>query len=71
MKQLFYRISLGVSLLSFLAAVVMLAIGQGNKSGPVVVAFLAALALGMRGSPTFRGFSYTVMILAAVTKAQL
>ena len=65
--KLSYRISLGISLLCFLAAVAMLAMGLGSKSGSVVVAFLAALALGMRGSPTFRGFSYTVMILAAVT----
>ncbi|MBT1707867.1 bile acid:sodium symporter family protein [Fulvivirgaceae bacterium PWU5] len=36
-------------------------------SGIMFIIFFLSLAIGVRGYPTFKGFSYTIMILAAVT----
>ena len=47
----------------------MLVAGQGEKAGPSLVFFFLLLALALRGHPAFKGFSFTVLIFAAVTVA--
>jgi len=41
--------------------------GQGEKTGPFLVSFFILLALAARGHSIFKGFSFTIMIFAAVT----
>lgn len=41
--------------------------GNIGSSGPVLIGFFVALALGFRGFDHLKGFSYTVIIFAAVT----
>jgi BASS family bile acid:Na+ symporter len=53
----------GLSLLFFLASIVF---NLSNVPGPTLVAFFILLAFGVRGHKFFKGFSYTIMIFAAV-----
>jgi BASS family bile acid:Na+ symporter len=68
-KTNLYKILLGISgllLVLFLVAVLM----HGTAfTGPLLIAFFIFLAFGVRGNPVSRGFSYTIMIFAAVTVA--
>ena len=41
--------------------------GNIGSSGPILIGFFVALALGFRGFDHLKGFSYTVIIFAAVT----
>src|SRR6476469_7246752 len=43
--------------------------GHVGESGPLFITFFIALAIGFRGFPLLKGFSYTVTIFAAVTTA--
>ncbi len=61
-----YRILLIASLIFLLAAVVMLVLGSAGHAGPFVVTFFLLLALGIRGHSKFKGFSFTVLVFAAV-----
>jgi len=45
----------------------MLVAGHGEKAGPLLVFFFLLLALALRGHPALKGFSFTVLIFAAVT----
>src|SRR3984957_4598423 len=69
MKTTAHRIALGLSALSFVIALVMLAIGHMKDAGPFVIAFFVILAFALRGSAGLKGFSYTIVIVAAVTTA--
>lgn len=64
-----YRILLGLSGLSLISAVVLILLGMGDLTGLPVVAFFSFLAVGIRGTRTFRGFSFTVWVFAAVSLA--
>ncbi len=56
----------------FLAlAGLMLVLDIGEYAGPALVFFFILLAIGVRGYPTFRGFSFTILIFAAVTFSML
>ncbi len=65
--QPIYKILLGLSLAALLTALVMLLLGYRAETGPFLTAFFVFLALGVRGFPAFKGFSYTLWIFAAVT----
>lgn len=68
MKQLnFYSIAIGLAILCLLTSIIMIINGNIGSSGPVLIGFFVALALGFRGFDHLKGFSYTVIIFAAVT----
>ncbi len=54
----------GLSMVLFLLA---LLVGKNTFTGPLLFGFFAFLAFGVRGNPIGKGFSYTIMIFAAVT----
>lgn len=65
--KLTYRILLIASLVCMLITGTILALGNGEMSGPPMIFFFLFLALGVRGSQKFKGFSFTILIFAAVT----
>ncbi|HUQ65950.1 MAG TPA: hypothetical protein VM101_07335, partial [Flavitalea sp.] len=64
-----YKILLGIAAVCLAAALVMVFSGNVLNAGPFFIVFFIALAIGIRMFPTFKGLSYTVIILAAVTTA--
>ncbi len=52
-----------------LVALIMLLLGYGDNTGLLLTAFFVFLAIGFRGYEHLRGFSFTVIIFAAVTVA--
>ncbi len=64
-----YKIALALSLLCFLAIVLIILTGHIGQAGPFCISCFIALAIGCRGYPLLKGFSYTVTIFAAVTTA--
>ena len=60
------RISLIVSLTSALAFVILLLSGLKEATGPAVIIFLLSLAFGVQHTKSFKGSSFTILILAAV-----
>ncbi len=68
-KKTLYRLLLWVSLLLAAATVFFLAAGFKSLTGPVLILFFVVLAFAIRGNEFLRGFSYTIMIFAAVTVA--
>lgn len=62
-----YKILFFSSMLSLLVSVIFLIIGQGEKAGPSLFLFFLLLALAVRGHHIFKGFSFTILIFAAVT----
>lgn len=67
MKLNIYSIALGVAVLCLLTSLVMIFGGNIGSSGPFLIGFFIALALGFRGFDHLKGFAYTVIIFAAVT----
>ncbi len=65
----FAKIALGIAALSLIAFVVLLALGYEQATGPCLVNFFLALAVGFRGFEFLKGFSFTVIIFASVTVA--
>ena len=68
-KFTIYSLSAGLSVLCLLVAVYLMATGNISAAGPAVIAFFATLALAFRGYDHLKGFTYTIMIFAAVTTA--
>ena len=66
MNKGFSKIALGVAALSLLAFVILWLVGALGKSGPAVIAFFLFLSIGLRGVEKLKGFSFTVLIFAAV-----
>ena len=64
-----YKILLGLSLLCLLLMAGLLGLGYQTEVGVWLVCFLVFLAIGARGFPALRGFSYPISIFAAVTVA--
>lgn len=64
-----YKALLIVSLISLLAAIGMYLKDYGSQVGPFLAFFFLFLALAVRGHKTFKGFSFTILIFAAVTIA--
>ncbi len=55
--------------LALLGAIVMGLTGGINQAGALVILFFLCLALAIRGSTALKGFSFTILIFAAVTAA--
>jgi len=66
-KNKLYLILLGLAGLSLLLFLLALLTGRNVITGPLLCAFFTFLAFGVRGNPIGKGFSYTIMIFAAVT----
>ena len=62
-----YRIATGLAILFLITSLLFLGTGNGADSGPFLIAFFVLLAIAVRGSATFKGFSYTIWIFTAVT----
>lgn len=66
-KTNLFKILLGLAGLSLLLFLLALLTGRSAYSGPLLFGFFAFLAFGVRGNPIGKGFSYTIMIFAAVS----
>jgi BASS family bile acid:Na+ symporter len=66
-KKNLYKLLLGLAGLSILLFLLALLNGKSSYTGPLLFGFFTFLAFGVRGTPTGKGFSYTIMIFAAVT----
>jgi bile acid:Na+ symporter, BASS family len=64
-----YKILFAISILCFLLAAVMLLVDLDQDSGILFVAAIVMLALGFRGYAVMKGYTYTMMIIAAVMAA--
>ncbi len=64
-----YKLLLAAAGLCFIVALILIIMGQGAASGPLLIAFFVSLAIGFRGFEALKGFSYTIWIFAAVTAA--
>ncbi len=62
-----YKVLLIASLICLLITGVMFVIGQGEQTGPFLIFFFLFLALAARGYKKFKGFSFTILIFAAVS----
>ena len=67
MKKNIFKITIGFALLLLILSLFFIFSGNLDKSGPFLIFFLISLAIGVRGFSTFRGFSFTIWIFAAVT----
>ncbi len=68
-KSALYRLILGLAALCLLTALVLTATGHVAKAGSLFIGFFALLGIGIRGYEHLKGFTYTVMIFAAVVTA--
>lgn len=62
-------IALWLSFVLLLTAIGITVFGEIQQAGPFYVLFFILLAIGFRGYKMLKGFSYTVIIFAAVTTA--
>jgi BASS family bile acid:Na+ symporter len=62
-----YKILLGLSGLTAILFLVAYLLDKTNFLGPLLTGFFVLLAFGVRGNPISKGFSYTIMIFAAVS----
>jgi BASS family bile acid:Na+ symporter len=62
-----YKVLLIASLICLLITGIMFAMGQGGQTGPFLIFFFLFLALAARGYKKFKGFSFTILIFAAVS----
>jgi bile acid:Na+ symporter, BASS family len=65
--NLFHKIILAVSAVAFLCFAILYFAEQIGLTGPFLICGFIALSIAVRGFPKFRGFSYSLMILTAVT----
>lgn len=61
-----YQILLGISAVCLLIGFIIAAVGEPIESGPFIIGFFAALAVGIRGYEHLKGYTYTTMIFGAV-----
>ena len=62
-----YKLLLIAALISLIIFGLMLAMGQGQNSGPFLIFFFLLLALAFRGHKTLKGFSFAILIFGAVS----
>lgn len=63
---MYIRILSGLAIISGILALVLLIVGDINTLGPVLIFFFLSLALAIRKVDSLKGFSFTIMIFAAV-----
>ena len=68
-KMSFYKIALGLAATCGLTIFGLLLVGSPVQAGPFLITFFVSLAIGFQGIESLKGFSYTIMIFAAVTTA--
>ena len=66
-KQNVYRIISGIALILLIVSLILILTGKVANAGPLLIAFFITLAVGVRGFPAYKGFSYTIWIFTAVT----
>jgi|RhiMetdeSRZDD1v2_1073273.scaffolds.fasta_scaffold00949_5 bile acid:Na+ symporter, BASS family len=64
-----FRIALSAAVISLIAFVLFLTQGINTYAGPLLIAFFIFLSIGFRGFDLVKGFSFTMLIFAAVTTA--
>lgn len=64
-----YKIALSAAVISLIAFVLFLTQGNNTYAGPLLIAFFLFLSIGFRGFDPVKGFSFTMLIFAAVTTA--
>lgn len=64
-----FKLILGLSAVCLLIAIGLFIAGRIASAGPFLIAFFVTAAIGIRGFSSLKGFSYTVVIFAAVTTA--
>ena len=64
-----YKLILVVAVLLLVSVLLMILTGSMGMAGPFLILFFIALAIAFRGFIHLKGFSYTVIIFAAVTTA--
>jgi bile acid:Na+ symporter, BASS family len=64
-----FKLAILLAFLFLVIGLTMIMTGFLQKSGPLFILFFICLAMGFRGFPLLRGFTYTVTIFAAVTTA--
>lgn len=64
-----YKISLVLSGLLLIAALMLFLQGNAQQTGPLLIFFFITVAIGLRGYERTKGFVYTIMIFAAATTA--
>ena len=69
MKPNLYKILLWISFPVIILAGIMYLAGQNSFTGPLLILFFVLLGIGFRGFDQLKGFTYTIMIFAAVTAA--
>ncbi len=62
-----YKILLGLAAIAAVLFLVSYFTGMNSWLGPLLISFFIFLAFGVRGNAISKGFSYTIMILAAVS----
>ena len=62
-----YKIAAGLAVLLLVISLFFLFTGETASAGPTLICFFISLAVAVRGSSTFKGFSYTIWIFTAVT----
>ena len=68
-KNIWFKVGLAISAVSLLIALGMIVTGHLADAGPALITFFIVLAISFRGFELLKGFSYTVIIFAAVTTA--
>ncbi len=63
----FYKVILVIALLSLGIFTVLYFMGKAELAGSPLIIGLIGLAIAVRGFPSFKGFSYSLMILTAVS----
>ncbi|MEM7484307.1 MAG: bile acid:sodium symporter family protein [Bacteroidota bacterium] len=66
MKKLYTVFGI-VSLVSLLITILLLLVGYVEQTGPSLILFFLCLAIAARGNKKFKGFSFTILIFAAVS----
>ncbi len=64
-----YKLSLGLAVLLFAASLGIIVISGMPAAGPYLIAAFFLLGIGFRGYDHLKGFTYPIMIFAAVTTA--
>jgi len=64
-----YKLALGVAIISLVVAVIMMTTSGLPAAGPFIISFFFFMGLGFRGYEHLKGFTYSIMIFAAVTTA--
>lgn len=66
MKQ-YSKLLLGLSAVLVIILIVMLSLGMAEQTGTVVIALFLSLAISFQGINVLKGFSFTILIFAAVS----